>query len=226
MTRMNADGPNGMATKRHEEHETGIRKKFSGAHALKAKSAGAEIDSCASPCRFVQQSGDMRPAKRETTDFTERTDWERDLLYPCPFVTRGHPSVPRRSSGRKALPTGSRHRSESGAVRRRRHRLHSLALVATTSAELGELLLLHPRAVRALHVFARGGALGEVAGAFLGDGVLRLAGALGDLLVGEFAIGVLGFDQLRRGEGIGHHEVKERLRAWRASYGRPEPNSG
>ena len=36
----------------------------------------------------------------------------------------------------------------------------------------------------------------------------------------------LGFDQLRRGEGIGHHEVKERLRAWRASYGRPEPNSG
>ena len=35
----------------------------------------------------------------------------------------------------------------------------------------------------------------------------------------------LGFEQLRRGEGISHDEVKERLRAWRASYGRPEPTN-
>lgn len=29
-----------------------------------------------------------------------------------------------------------------------------------------------------------------------------------------------GFDELRRGEGISHEEVKEQLRAWRESFGR------
>jgi len=32
-----------------------------------------------------------------------------------------------------------------------------------------------------------------------------------------------GFEELRRGEGISHEEVKEHLRAWRESYGRRRP---
>ncbi|MEX0750398.1 MAG: hypothetical protein WD359_06270 [Dehalococcoidia bacterium] len=32
-----------------------------------------------------------------------------------------------------------------------------------------------------------------------------------------------GFDELRRGEGISHEEVKERLRTWRESFGRQKP---
>ncbi|HEY8171802.1 MAG TPA: hypothetical protein VIH21_01845 [Dehalococcoidia bacterium] len=34
-----------------------------------------------------------------------------------------------------------------------------------------------------------------------------------------------GFDELRRGEGISHDEVKKRLKAWRESFGRRKPAS-